>query len=419
MTLCVMMLAFSAVASAADDVEATSVTIQTDTMTTLAAPIEHRMKAGAETIADSLLVGKSAAEVERHKKDYEAIITDVFDRILTGYTVESVAIDSGTETCVAIKVKPWGDTIRSVRVETDFAGLSPHVMPFIKRHMADYERVIANILVGLSTDSIDWAQVIAKRSVNELLADDLPEFKVGFDVEGGQDAIVHLTFLPQGAVVKTVSVDLASSSIPHLVLWELRPKLENVASDLVGLPVDYVARHQDFLCEEAVRELEMKYPFIKRHGIVITPTITVGADTTIKLKVETTKYRINLEGYLEMGKKEDNASFKLHSGYFMTPHQETFLDIEFSAGDVRWEFLPGWSYHANDKTWLGLKYNINQSEEWLFLEEGLGTRWRLRGEFCPRSGETEIGLRYRLHDFFSLEYVVAEDDKWLRLIGNL
>lgn len=404
---------------ASGNIESIEAVIVTDEYTTLAEPVERRMQAGAQTIADSLLVGKAVADVDLHTRDYEAIVTDVFDRILTGYTVESVSIRSGTKTDVTIMVRPWGDTIRSVRVETDFAGLSPHVASFIKAHMADYERTIETILVGLSVDSIDWAQMIAKRTVNEQLAQELPEFKVGFDVEGGQDTVVRLTFLPQGAVVKTVSVELTSTTIPHLILWELRPKLENVASDLVGLPADYVARHQAFLCDEAVNELEEKYPFIKRHGIVIAPTMDVGTDTTIKLRVDTTRYRIGLEGYLEMGKKEDNASLKLHSGYFMTPRQETFLDVEFSAGDVRWDILPGWSYHANDKTWLGIKYNINRGEEWLFLEETFNARWKMRGEICPTSGETEIGLRYRLHDLFSLEYVVAEDDKWLRLIGNL
>lgn len=403
----------------AGDVESIAVVIDSRQESVLADPVKHRMRASVETIADSLLAGKDIAEVERHRRDYEAIIADVFDRILAGYTVQSVKIDCGVETMITVTVKPWGDTIRTVRVETDFAGLSPHVADFIKSHMADYERTISNILVGLSTDSIDWAQLIAKRTVNEQLADDLPEFKVGFDVEGGQDTLVRLTFLPQGAVVKNVSVDLSSSTIPHLVLWEIRPKLEKAANDLVGLPVDYVARHSAFLCEKTVEEMERRYPFIRRCGIVIRPAIDVAANTGIRLQVETTRYRVNLEGYLEMGKEEDNASFKLHSGYFMTPRQETFLDITFATGDMRWEFLPGWSYHANDRTWLGIKYNINQGEEWLFLEEKPNERWRLRGEFCPTSGETEIGIRYRLHDFFSLEYVIAEDDKWLRLIGNL
>lgn len=420
--ICMAMLICFAVqptALASGAVEQIEATITASGGAQLAEPVVRRMQASAATIGDSLLIGKPTWEIAEHQGEYEDVIRDVFDRILVGYSVEAVSILPEEQTKINIRVRPWGDTIRSVRVETDFAGLSPPVEAFVKSHAGDYEQIIENTLLGLSVDSIDWAASIAKRIVNEQLAEDLPEFKVGFDVAGGQDTVIRLTFLPQGEVVKTIAVDLESTTIPHLVLWELRPKLETIASDLVGLPVDYVVRHQAFLCDEAVKELKRKYPFIQKHGIVIVPTMNVGAKTDIHLHVETTKYRFALESYLEMDKEEDNAHFKLHAGKYLNHCQETFLDVEFSPGDVRWDFLPGWSYHANEKTWLGIKYNINEGEEWLFLEEAVGSRWKLRTELCPTNGDFEVGIRYRLHDFFSLEYVIQEDDKWIRLIGNL
>jgi len=30
----------------------------------------------------------------------------------------------------------------------------------------------------------------------------------------------------------------------------------------------------------------------------------------------------------------------------------------------------------------------------------------------------EVGLRYKVHDFVSLEYIVNGQENWLRLIGN-
>ena len=400
-------------------VERIEAIVVTDERTQLADPVVRRMEASVETIGDSLLLGKEITDLTAKKSAYEDVIRDVFDRILVGYSVETVLLRPQTDATVTVCVKPWGDTIRSVQVETSFAGISPPVSTFLKEHAGDYEDIIENILLGLSVDSLDWASGVAKRVVNEQLAEELPEFKAGFEVVGGQDVTVRLTFAPQGEIVKTVAVDLQSETIPHLVLWELRPKLETVASDLVGLPVDYVLRHQQFLCDEAVKEAEKKYPFIKKHGITIVPTMKVGADTKIDLAVETNKYRFALEGYLEMGKKENSSQFKLHAGRYTDARQEVFLDVEFSPGNIRWGFLPGWSYHANEKTWLGIKYNLNESEEWLFLEEALADRWKLRAELCPKSGDFEAGLRYRLYDFFSLEYVIREDDKWLRLIGNL
>lgn len=403
-------------AAAVEKIEAVVVT---DDSVQLATPIVRRMEASITTVGDSLLLGKDIGELAKEKAAYEDIIRDVFDRILVGYSVETVTLRPNTDCAVIVRVKPWGDTIRSVKVETNFTGLSPSVETFLKERASDYENIIENVLLGLSVDSLDWASGVAKRIVNEQLAEELPEFKAGFEVIGGQDVVLRLTFLPQGEIVKTVAVDLRSETIPHLALWELRPKLETVASDLVGLPVQYVLRHQQFLCDEAVKKAEEKYPFIKKHGITIVPTMKVGTDTKIDLSVETNKYRFALESYLEMGKKENSSQFKLHAGRYTDARQEVFLDVEFSPGNIKWGFLPGWSYHANEKTWLGIKYNLNESEEWLFLEEALAARWKLRAELCPKSGDFEAGLRYRLHDFFSLEYVIREDDKWLRLIGNL
>ncbi|MBO5244761.1 MAG: hypothetical protein J6B02_01535 [Selenomonadales bacterium] len=420
--LCMAMavcLSLQPMAEASPAVERIEAVIAADGEVQLADPVVRRMQASVITVGDSLLMGKDVSAIEAHRAEYEGIIRDVFDRILVGYSVETASLRAGETTCITVRVSPWGDTIRSVRVETDFAGLSPSVADFVRSHVGSYEKTIESILLGLSVDSIDWATSVAKRTVNEQMAEDLPEFKAGFEVTGGRDTVIRLTFLPQGDIVKTVAVDLESTTIPHLVLWELRPKLETIAGDLVGLPVSYVARHQQFLCEEAVREVERKYPFIKKHGIVIVPTMNVGTKTDINLRVETTKYRIALESYLEMDKDDNNAKFKLHAGRYINARQEAFLDVEFSPGDIRWEFLPGWSYHANEKTWLGIKYNLNRGDEWLFLEEAVGKRWKLRAELCPRSGESEIGLRYRLYDLFSLEYVIREGDKWIRLIGNL
>ncbi len=415
----ILCLSMQMSAYASGTVERIEAIVMTDDKTKLADPVVRRMQTSIVTVGDSLLLGKDITTLNEQKTAYEKVIRDVFDRILVGYSVEQVTLLPNTETKVSVRISPWGDTIRSVKVETSFTGMSPSVEAFLKERAGDYEDIIENILLGLSVDSVDWASGVAKRIINERLIEELPEFRAGFEVVGGQDTAVRLTFLPQGELVKTVTVDLESTTIPHLVLWELRPKLETVASDLVGLPVNYVLRHQELLCNEAVKEAENKYPFIKKHGITIVPTMKVGADTKIDLCVETNKYRFALESYLEMGKKENNAQFKFHAGQYINPRQEAFLDVQFSPGSIQWEFFPGWSYHANEKTWLGIKYNINESDEWLFLEETVGKRWKLRGEICPSSGQSEVGLRYRLYDFFSLEYVVREDDKWLRLIGNL
>ena len=51
-------------------------------------------------------------------------------------------------------------------------------------------------------------------------------------------------------------------------------------------------------------------------------------------------------------------------------------------------------------------------------EQQITDRWLLRYEYRWSDQKGEAAIRYRMHDFLSLEYVFDKDDSWLRLIGN-
>ncbi len=51
-------------------------------------------------------------------------------------------------------------------------------------------------------------------------------------------------------------------------------------------------------------------------------------------------------------------------------------------------------------------------------EQEFARDWLLRYEYRWTDQRGEGALRYRLHDFLSVEYVIDNKDKWLRLIGN-
>lgn len=48
----------------------------------------------------------------------------------------------------------------------------------------------------------------------------------------------------------------------------------------------------------------------------------------------------------------------------------------------------------------------------------ISDRWLLRYEYRWSDQKGEAAVRYRMHDFLSLEYAVDKDDNWLRIIGN-
>ena len=48
----------------------------------------------------------------------------------------------------------------------------------------------------------------------------------------------------------------------------------------------------------------------------------------------------------------------------------------------------------------------------------MSDKFLLRVEHHFKSDLNEVALRYKLHEFVSLEYVKNNEDNWLRLVGN-
>ena len=55
-------------------------------------PVERRMEASIEAISEQLLVGKPAALGNTQADEAAALISEVFDKVLVGYTVRSVRV---------------------------------------------------------------------------------------------------------------------------------------------------------------------------------------------------------------------------------------------------------------------------------------------------------------------------------------
>ena len=70
------------------------------------------------------------------------------------------------------------------------------------------------------------------------------------------------------------------------------------------------------------------------------------------------------------------------------------------------------------KTKASLRYDFSDQDfiaafEYEFLKD-----WLIRYEHKIDNDKKEAAIRYRLHDFLSVEYVVDQRENWLRFIGN-
>ncbi|MPM77954.1 hypothetical protein SDC9_124964 [bioreactor metagenome] len=381
--------------------------------------IAKRMAASVNTVGEHVLIGRKAAEVAASQGSYERIVKEVFDRILVGYTVETVTIKPGVETDVVLELAPWGEVVREVDLEVDYGSNSPELVTLIKSDMGDVEDRVNNVLIGLPVDAVDWAGGVSKTIIQEIMAEQLPEFRTNFEVESGVRTVVKLSLVPAGATIQDVHVSLVSHTIPNVMLSGIETVFDDSAKSLAGLPVAFVERHRDYFTEK-FRVAASRHHMARNYGLTLVPSITPGTDTLVNVRAETTKYNIWLEGYLDVGRNEhDNTSARLHAGKYISSRDEAYVEVNFFPSSVSWKFMPGWTHRIGSDTFVGVKYNSSDNEAVLTLNQTIAPNWSLRAERRTIAGINEVGLRYRMHDHLSAEYIFTDEESWLRLVGHL
>lgn len=395
-----------------------SINVQIMTEATPSAKVLHRMSESVKTIGEHLLLGRSTIEVATRRNYYEQLVRDVFDRVLIGYTVESVEIEPAQTTKIRLSVIPWGDTVRNVSIRIDYSGIAPETISLVKQDMGKLELEIQAALIGLPIDAVDWATGVARELIREILLRQLPEFHFSLDVEAGRDTAVRLSLFPTGPIVREAKVSLRSQTLPNLLLVHARPAIEEQSRSMRGLPVAYLERHLAYFTER-IRTTALADPVIRQFTLNVLPKVTPGQDTEVWINVETERFRITAEVFLDTGKDRENISAKAHLGQKIGKRDELFIELKVLPGMMTWEFMPGWGHQFGSDTWAGLRYRTNDREWVGWLEQGLGGRWSLRAERWSGLDRNEIGLRYKLHDFLSAEFVLTNDRSWLRMVGHL
>lgn len=403
-------------AASTDTIENIQVSVRTDGGQIIPEKIAKRMQASVYTIGDNVLNGHNVGEVEAKKDKYESLVFEVLDRLLIGYSVKSVMIDPQTNASIAIVISPWPDIINKVNVDIEVNEVSPEVKNLILTDLAGVEQVLNEVLVGLPIDAIDWARSIIKIALTDFLTVRLPEYDANFEVVPGNVTTLKLNLYPKGDIIHDVNLSLHSDSIPNLLLLNFRPQIQKQSEKFVGLPVGFVKRHQEYFVNELTENLSHDRN-LKNFGAVTNIKMQVANNTNISISTETNKYRISLEGYLDIGRNENSTSLKAHAGKMISGKDELFLEADFLPHNVEWILLPGVSHDLTPQTRIGFKYDTNQDVTVLWAKQQVAEKWLLRFEHTPSLEFNEFAVRYKVHDFVGLEYVINDKENWLRMVG--
>ena len=386
--------------------------------------VRDRMNRSVSTIADQLLSGQDVAVVTENCAADEQLIREVFDKVLVGYTVQQVSILPAEHTRVQVQLLPWADVIQAVKVETTVEGMPPQIERLVRQDLAGVDQVFYDALIGLPTAASDWTNGVLKHHLNDYLAVHLPEFRADFELQPDKQASVMLVVYPKLPVVRTVDLSMRSDTIPSFTLLGHRELAQDKVDDLVGVPVSFVQRHQAELEDNIRQELDGLPDFRALH---MKTTVDLQAAEQLHLisRSNSSRYRLRLTGWQDIGRRgtvhhdaDDNLLFRLHAGRMLSGQDEFFLLLDVMPQQMDWDWQLGLDRRLNSRFHSQLRYDARQKRFVFGGWQQLAPRWQLRYEYRVADHLGEAGLRYKMHDFLSLEYVVDREQSWLRIIGD-
>lgn len=398
------------------------VAAEVDSSAPIPALVQGRMQMSVQAIAEQLLSGRSLSDLTAHQTQDEATIHEVFDKVLVGYSVQQVEIVPGERTVVHVRLLPWRDVIRQTRVDISVEGMPPEVEALVRKDLQGVDEVFRQSLDGLPLAAADWTNGVLKHSLNDFMEQHLPEFRADFDVDPERDTVVRLVVYPRLPVVRTVDLNMRSSTVPNFTLLNHRELMQEKADLLIGVPVAFLARHEEAFRQMLEQALDSTADF-RAYAMHTQVGITIGENVTLMSRSDTTRYRWRLEGWADVhhdqkaGQNKD-IRFRMHMGQMLSPTDEFFIFSDFYPQDIRWEWSAGIRHRVLMPLWLEIRYDMTHQRFAAGLSDQLGRRWQLRYEYRWFDQQAEFGLRYKMHDFLSLEYVRDKEDSWLRFIGD-
>ncbi|MBQ1890369.1 MAG: acylphosphatase, partial [Selenomonas sp.] len=91
---------------------------------------------------------------------------------------------------------------------------------------------------------------------------------------------------------------------------------------------------------------------------------------------------------------------------------------DFAPQAVKWRWELGYDRMLSPYTHGQIRYDFTAGDFVLAATQQLAPRWLLRYEYRLADALGEAAVRYKLHDFLSVEYLINRRQKWFRFIGN-
>lgn len=377
-----------------------------------------KMSASMQVVADQLFLEKDIEYVAAVQDDYVRLLTEIGDRVFTGYELERIDCNLGSSMSITMHAKAWSGVITSPIIDLQFSGVEPKTAKLLEKRVPALRKELYDTINGASYDAGSWAGGVLRKLVRNQVEQTLPEFKAAVDVvQEGNNTLVQVIIYPVGQLVTEIAYELRSEDIPNILLMDLKYEYQAECNKLRGLPVAYVAKHRREIEEQLAEKLASE-AIVKQYNLIPIVTINPASEMGISIMLDSKNYKIWFEGYGDVGREKENLSGTAHIGKFISNSGELFGEGRVYLDNVDWRFGLGYTHYWGKSSWT-YQHIMPKGDNNYKLEYELSPKWRLRSEYYSKENRNEFGVRYRIHEFLGLEGVYGDDELYLRVIGNL
>ncbi len=344
----------------------------------------------------------------------------VADRLFSGYTVEVLPQTLNIDTPV-VRMEP--KSIPEWLVNLDSANLRPPVSEWFKSDLNGFDKELEALIKALPVEALSWADSALRYTISERLKERLPGWDFSLQVQLSENnGVLNISFRPAVPLVLAITPSLYSATLPLMFQSDLESKIAPGLSSIIGLPVEWVARHRseiEAFVKDFLRDRNTISNVRARVDVSFTPASIAKAKVDVNserllFKIWMAAYvgmegyppelglllgwntrhltGIDLELYGEAVLKLDDFSFDTRLGFrFLLfsalrlgvelewPEQNTVYRLQWDEYRLKQPFFwlrwaPAWGYEAA----LGYRFNEHVSLE-IYYNDSQNDKLGLRG----------------------------------------
>ncbi|MDR3254182.1 MAG: hypothetical protein LBT31_01270 [Synergistaceae bacterium] len=377
------------------------------------------LTAGAERSLEAVYDHIASSETTDTKKQ---LLTVVADRLLPGFTVDSVSF-RGVDVTVRLRTSSSPPRWDVALIQPN---LSPPVDSWFNSDTADLGERISPMMDGVPVEALSWGDMDLKRTMDGIFEDRLPGWRVSLMVRNVADgAILEISFVPEQPLTLAVTSSISSSSIPVVLHSNLKDDLLSGFAPVIGIPVPWLERHRDdfallgknILAEEKFVENAKAQPEI---------SVRPGPISEVDIDLESRRYAAWVWMAVYAGAADRYPEIGLHFGRRaqILPRwdMELYTELIVTLDDWDLETRLGMRWSPWRSVWLGAEWSDLDNAWWMRASIDPKTRSPYAWIRCSDGGETDGALGYRINDFISIEvhYDSRSSDPWnVRALVNL